>query len=173
MGIPRGTKRDVYLRKSPRWVPKKWKPIYDKMVLLQISGLNNKEIAQTLRYTEQQVANILNTNEAHNLRQKLSISVNEKVMETIDAKIKKITIRAVDNAEKVLFNDEVLDKSPLAMLDRSVNFLKAVGKLRGEVSDTKIHNTIVLGTDVQKTLLAGLEKANKVQEMHMIPAKTG
>lgn len=173
MSIPRGAKRGLYLRKSPKWSPKKWRPIYDKMVLLQVSGLSNKDIASTLGYTDQQVANILNTKEAEVFRLKISEAVNEKVLESIDAKIKRITVQSIDNVEAVIFNKDILEKAPLAMLDRSVNFLKAVGKLRGDVNDNRIQNNIIIGKDVEKSLLEGLERANRVAERHQIPSKTG
>lgn len=158
----------VSLKKPEKWVPKKWKPIYDRLVMAQVSGLDNKEIAEIFGYTPQQISNILTCSEAQALREKISENVNDHVMESIDAKLKRITVRAVDNIEKVIFDDNILEKAPLAILDRSERFLRSIGKLRGDVSDNKVNNTVIISNDVAKLLAEGLNKANRVHELHQL-----
>lgn len=153
------------LTKPEKWVPKKWKPIYEEIVLRSAAGSSNEEIAVSLGYTTQQISNILNTPQAKEVLAGIGSRVREKFQESFGERIENLTLTALTNMEVVLKDETVREVAPLQMFDRSLSYLKAAGKLQGDSPKGNTTN-IVIGVDVQKNLLTGLQKANRVQEIY-------
>lgn len=158
--------KNVILKKSARWQPKKWKPIYEEIVLLSAGGKSNEEIAENLGYTSQQISNILGTPQAKETLSKISSRAREHFQVTFSERVEVLADRALSNMEKVLTEDKYLEAAPMAMFDRSLTFAKAAGKLSGDSPKNTQTTNIVIGSDVQRTLIEGLQKANKVLEVH-------
>ncbi len=166
--MPLGAKKSTYLRKSPKWIPKKWKPAYGTMVLLSVQGLSNKDIGDKLGYSEQQISNILNCSEAKKMKERIAANLEKDMMEDTAARLQAISRRSVHNIERVIFNDSLLENAPLAIFDRSERFLKAVGTLKDPESSKVQQNNIFIGNDIASILAEGLMKANRVNERHQI-----
>jgi len=158
--------RRVLLKKNEKWTPKKWKPVYEEIVLLSAAGKSNEEIAKVAGYTPQQISNILNAPQAKLALEEIGVRAREKFGESFYDRIERLSQRSLDNMEKVLTKDEWLDAAPIAMFDRSLNFMKAAGKLTGDSPKEARTTNIIIGAEVQRTLLEGLQKANRVIEIH-------
>jgi hypothetical protein len=158
--------RALLLKKREKWVPKKWKPKYENIVLFSASGKSNGEIAAAIGYTEQQVSNILNTPQALETLRRICSNAGSKFQQDFGARIESLTDVSLRNVENVLKNDSLLKNVPLAMFDRSITFLKSAGKLTGERVVQNNMTNIMIGADVQKALVTGLEKATRVMEIH-------
>ena len=161
----------LILRKSPKWTPKKWKPIYEEIVLLSAAGKSNKDIGEFLGYSEQQISNILSCPAAMTKKEEIIVNVSAGFLESEGLELQKVARKCIERVSKVLFDDEIFEKAPLAIHDRSITFLKAVGKLQSGYEGTRVQNNIFIGKEVQRNLIDGLEKANRVQELHQIPEK--
>ena len=173
MSMPMGAKKSTYLRKSPKWVPKKWKPAYGTIVLLHVQALSNKEIGDKLGYSEQQISNILNCSEARKMKEKIATKLEEELLEQTNADLKSISRRAIHNIKQVIYSDDLLEKAPMAMFDRSAMFLKAVGTIKDPDAEKKSQQTnILIGNDVIANLIDGLTKANRVAERHALPSSS-
>lgn len=156
----------VVLKKSEKWVPKKWKPIYQEIVLLSSGGKSNGEIAKALGFSEQQISNILSSPQAKEEFKRINEKSRAKFEEDFSSRIERLSSRALDNMEKILFEEDYLEKAPIAMFDRSLSFMKSAGKLTGDSPKNIQTTNIVIGADVQSRLLEGLRKSNKVMELH-------
>ena len=159
--------RRVILRKTSKWIPKKWKPIYEEMLLLSVAGKSNGEIAEFYGYTAQQISNILSSPIAQAKKSEIVNRINEDFQKNEEQKLKEIAAKSIDRIRDLIFDDEKAKNAPFAMFDRSVTLLKAVGKLNsGESGPRVTHNTIVIGKEIRRNLLEGIEKANRVAELY-------
>lgn len=151
--------------KSKRWVPKKWDPIYDQMVLLSCMGLSHKAIGDKFGYGQQQVCNILNTEQAKVLKESIITHIRNTGV-TLGDRLARLEDAALNNLEHALVNEDLRTKAPLAVADRSLAFLKGVGKLEGDKQKEQKNTNIFIGGDVAAKLLAGIEKSNEAAIIH-------
>lgn len=159
-------RRPAKLGKSKRWVPKKWDIIYDQMIIMSCLGKTNKEIGETFGYGPQQVCNILNTDRAKESKRILIEHVRATGL-TITERLAKLEEASLKNIEHALTDESLRIKSPLAIADRSLAFLKGMGKLEGDKpKEQKATTNIFLGNELASKLIAGIEKANEAYVLH-------
>lgn len=159
-------RRPARLGKSKRWVPKKWDIIYDQMIVLSCLGHTQEYIGQQFGYGKQQVCNILNTEEAKRKKLALIETVRASGV-TITERLAKMEEAALKNIETALTSEELRTKSPLAVADRSMAFLKGMGKLEGDKpKEVEKVTNVFLGNELASKLIAGIEKANQAAALH-------
>jgi len=152
-------------KKPSRWQPKKWIPLYEQMVGLASMGRSNKYIGELFGYTAQQVSNILTSDEGKLVMDVTVERIRDKATVTIADRMEKIADRAVHNIETVLFNQEYLDKSPFAMVDRSMGLLKGLKKLEGDAPKTEINNQVLISDKGVETIARAIERAQEVKSL--------
>lgn len=121
---------DKYKNGSIRWRPKRWEPVYEQIVLLSIVGRSNKALAEMFGYTEQHICNILHTPEAALTRAAILERMHERQLESIPAKLEATAVKAIDRIHNVIHNDDLFEKSPFAVVDKSFKVLEAAGHIR-------------------------------------------
>lgn len=168
--------RAPILKKLSRWVPKRWDTIHEQMVALSIRGLSNAAIAQQLGYTPVQVSRVLNTPQAAELFAQYKASLRKSLLEASETKIDTLQAQAMDNIEKVLTDRELQSAAPFQMLRASMDFMKGVGKLVGDVkvpsggvtnNNTSTVNVLAmpnLPPDALHKLIVGASKAIEVMQ---------
>ena len=163
---PRKNARDP----STRWQPNKWKPEYETVVSLHARGKTNLEIAQLTGYHPVQISNILNCDEGKAVARDYSNAIRGQTSDRLE----RIGERAFTVIEEVLSNEELLENSPLALIDRSMAVLKGLGKLvpsdtnGGTVNvNTNIQNNAILGNDALDTIINGLKKSEQARVMNL------
>lgn len=172
----RGRPPSINGRRSKKWEPKKWTPVYDKMVALSCTGASNKYIAEQFGYSDQQVCDILNSPQAQIVNELIRKQVFKAAEKNILHSLGVASDAAASNIKKVLTNSELLEKHPFQMVDRSIAFLKGVGRLNDSDGEKKAGPTIVLNNQIAINLMNGLKEANEAAKMHGIditPAPEG
>lgn len=166
-----GSKRGAKAFK--RWVPKEWRPEYEAIVALSCTGLNNEEVGRRFGYGKQQVSNILNTPQAIKLREIIVIRLREKHTESFGERLSKLNAKALERVEAVIESDDYFEKSPLAIFDRSVTFLKSQGVMKspesinsGPTIGNVIGKAMIMTSEAANILSEGLRKANEVKVLH-------
>ena len=154
------------LRKHDKWVPREWRPVYAQIVFADSLGLPNKDIGEKYGFTAQHVSNILNLPQAVKLREQLAGRIQERMLDGIPNRLENIADTAVKNIERVIANEELLNKAPMQMLRSSMEYLKLQGKLTGDSPRTTVNNTLVIGDAGSKQMLEGLMKSQRVDELH-------
>jgi hypothetical protein len=154
------------LHKKARWQPKKWDPLYDQMVALSCTGLSNKAIADRFQYTPQQVCNILTSDQAKIVKQLITEHIRKVASEDSAARLTRLEHAALKNVDFVLTNEELMQKSPLAIYDRSMAFLKGIGKMEGDKPQVQQTTNVIIADDIAEKLLKGIEKANEAAILH-------
>ncbi|HEX9430571.1 MAG TPA: hypothetical protein VF944_09355 [Candidatus Bathyarchaeia archaeon] len=149
----------------PKWNPKQWHPIYEEVVLLDAMGLSRKDIALEKGFTETHVTNIMNTEQAKIIKQLLIARLRKKHEETIDQRLEKMALKAMDRVEEVMQNDELAEKNPLGLFDRAIVLLKGTKKIATEET-TNIKNAMIVSEQGLDRLLKGMEKADEARRLH-------
>jgi hypothetical protein len=142
------------------WRPNKWHPVYERVVALAAAGLKNTEIAEAMGYTPQHVSNILRTPEAN----RISNNMRERSQKTMADDLQLITEAAIKNVKHVIVdNAETYQlEAPFKLLDRSITFLKGIGKLQNDGGNTNIQNNLILPESYRKQLTEGIDKLKEV-----------
>lgn len=156
------TRVPAKIGKSKRWVPKKWDPMYDQWVALRVGGWSNKRIGDQFGYTDQQVSNVLNTPEAKALLEVASKQIRKRLGEDVVTRMANLENRALKNVEDALTNEDLFLKHPLAVADRSMAFLKGMGKLADPEAKEKVinNNTLIVPSELIEKMVDGMDKAN-------------
>lgn len=155
-------------RKTKKWEPNKWKPVYESIVSKHILGLSNKELADQYGYTEQTVSNILSSEQAKII---IGLATN-KLRENAAELLSTMETRAMSNITRVLTSDKLLDKSPFQMLAASMDYLKSMGKIGKEdkKESGNVTNNVILGSPEQvERFLKATDKSDEVLS-RLLPA---
>lgn len=157
--------------KLKKWIPKKWRPEYERIVAYAVLGLPNTVIANKVGKTPQHVSNILNLPEA----QKRQLELLEKLKKNIDVSIpdtlEYVAQKTTERLKALVDNDELFEKSPFAVIDRGMDVLKGLSHLRGGGNGsgpTVNGNVIILPVGVAQNLNDGLSKADEAVRMHQL-----
>lgn len=159
--------------KLGKWKPKHWRPEYDRMVAYSVLGKSNIWIAKFLGFTPEHVSNILHQPEAVELAEKLHAKLREGIEANIPAVLDEIALKAVSRVKQLIDSDELMIKSPFAVVDRSLDVLKGLNHLKrsGDQSSLGGGTTVNIGTAIiapQQTsdILEGLQKVAEVKRLH-------
>lgn len=161
-----------------RWEPKKWLPVYEAIVALSCTGLDNESVGARFGYGKQQVSNILNTVQGKKLRELIANRIREMNLVSLEDRISFIQANALKNVDKVLADESgvIAEKAPLALFDRSLAFLKATGAMKGENPlppaqsgpslVAKTMNVMMISPEAKALVDEGLKKAQEVKQLH-------
>ena len=158
---------------NARWQPMSWHPIYEQIVALSAAGKTNLELADMFDYTPQHISNILCTLEAKRIFKRIGENMRKGTLESLPQRLEKLTDAAVEVAEEVLIHrrEELMADSPFKLMDRSLSYLRGVGKLAGDAPTAIQNNAIFISNSHQKQLVSGLDNLKKVWELHGGPSK--
>lgn len=147
------------------WQPVKWKPVYDMMIALHISGVSNVEIGKQLDYTPVQVGNILRSDEGKNYINQIQRSIRSQMSDDIPTRLEQLKQLSYNRISEALSNEELAQRSPLAVASTAMSFLKGIGSLND--GGTKIqNNNFTAGIPVQHVtdLIAVMKESNSLQK---------
>lgn len=151
---------------KPRWNPKEWHPIYEEVVLLDCMGLKRSEIATRVGFTEEHVTNILKTEQAKIVRKLVIARINDKAQLTIEQRLEKVTLKAMDRVETVINDEELLKKNPLGIFDRAITLLKGTRKIQPDDGATHIHKAVMVTESQFDRLIKGTALADEAKRLH-------
>lgn len=156
-----------------KWVPKKWKADYDRVVAYHVMGKSNTEIAQIIGFTPVHISNILHFPRALELKEKLESKLREKMETTIPQDLEYIAKKTTERLRKVLDNDELFDKSPFAVIDRGMDVLKGLNHLKGGGNGSpgtmNIERALIVSGESAAGLVAGFGKADEARKLNATP----
>jgi hypothetical protein len=158
--------------KFKKWIPKKWRPEYERVVAMSAAGMSNKQIAASVGFTPVHVSNILNLPQATDLMERIVAKMREKSMVDIPSTLQRVAEKAAQRLESVINNDELFEKSPFAVLDRGMDVIKGLNHLKGGGNGapgnvTHVHgNAMIVSSDQADALSEGLRKRNEVKRLH-------
>jgi hypothetical protein len=165
LSISRKSGRPIF-RKTTKWRPKTWKPYHEQIVLLHCLGRTNISLAEEFKRSAVHISNILNSPQGVALKKQIFTRVRASTLATIPQRLDSLTDAAIEICEEVMIKrrDDIIERSPLALLDRSMKILQGVGKLKG---DESVHSTTInMNINNQIALVKGLEKANLARQLH-------
>lgn len=116
-------------RASIKWVPKKWKAVYEQMILLSFMGRTNRDIARLFNYSEMQVSNILTSPQAVVLKATLTEKVIGDAQENVGETLRTTAVTASKQLKKALTDEKLWAANPLGAIDRTLKVLAAVGEI--------------------------------------------
>ena len=152
---------------TKKWQPKEFRPEYERVVGYSFLGLSNEDIASKTGFGKQHVSNILNLPEAKALMMILSERQREKMEKTIPEALEEINKKAIERVHALVHNDELFEKSPFAVVDRSLAVLKGTGHIQDGVRGGNTQNNFFqLPSEQAATLLEGLTKAQEAKRLH-------
>lgn len=144
-----------------------WWPVYETMVALHCTGLTSKEISERLNYHDASVRMVFRMPQAKTLIKKFVEALQKRTMEDLPEKILSAKSLAYSRIHETLSTDALQEKSPFAMAQLSISFLKGIGSLEsGGVKVETNHNTMVLDSSQSNELISALKEANEVRRLH-------
>lgn len=167
-GRPRGTKNGA--RNTEKWQPQKWKPEYEKILALDLLGtFTQKMIADTLGVTSAHVNQVLNCDEAISRKEKAIGKLRTEFTDKIPERLNAMALQSLDNMEYVLTSNDVREKNPIAIFDRSERVLQSIGKMARPIDTSKgntnnIQNNFIIPPEQARTFLSGLKLVDQYKE---------
>src|SRR6266702_5236825 len=144
-----------------KWRPKKWEAMHEQIVVLSCLGRSNKQIAELFGYTPQHICNILGTPEASLVRRRVLDNLRDSVKSNLDQSLEDLADQSVIRLKEVMFDDELFEKSPFAVVDRGLAVLRGVGRLKsGSDNSTNVNKAIILSAEDSKILREGAARAD-------------
>lgn len=159
--------------KKEKWVPKKWRPEYDRIVAYSVMGKANTWIAATLGFTPEHVSSILNTPRGLDLAQKLQEKLAANIENTVPDELAQIGKQAIKRLKDLMEDDNLYQKSPFAVVDRGMDVLKGLrhlvpggnGAALQPGNQTNI-GTVIISPQQHSDLLEGLQQIKEIKQIH-------
>ena len=153
-----------------KWVPKKWKPAYDQMIILSIMGRKNVQIAEALGYSSIQVGNVLNSLHAEVIRRKLMDQIMEKAGDDIPGRLQVAADLASKRVVDYFRDDQAFTNAPGAMVDRAMKVLAGMKHIKSEGSgggQTNIKNALFVGDgEITSRLTEAIRQSDQAKQLH-------
>lgn len=160
-----------------RWVPKKWKPSYQEVVMYHVMGYTNKEIAAATGFSHFHVGVILNCPQAEGVIDKCAEHLQAIKLGKQKARIERMADRALDRIEATLNDDDLAEAMPLPLMDRAIKFAIAARTLQPAegATVTETTNNMNVGGNVTafavpremlEALIAGTQKSDEVRRLN-------
>lgn len=154
-----------------KWVPKKWKADYDRVVGYHVVGKENKEIAVMLGFTPEHVSTILNTPQAQELKKKMEASLREKMLTNIPETLDYVARKGAERLKQIVDNDDLFEKSPFAVVDRAMDVMKGLNHLKGGGNGSQggginVERAIIVSGESAAGLVAGFGKADEARRLN-------
>lgn len=147
-----------------KWQPKKWKPEYEYIVMLDLAGLKGYEIAEKTGYTKQHIYNILGTDEAQAIQRSLVHRTRKEGVD-IAKKINRIQELTVTRLEKCLEDDDLFKESRLGFITKGIDVMKGTGEHLKNAPTNQVTNNFQLPPSVMDKFLVGLEKSDEARRL--------
>jgi hypothetical protein len=163
------------LNKPPRtgrWQPQIWRPEYEAMVMQSIVGNSNTKIARAFSCTPQHVSNILNTDEAKNIKKAVLAEMRKEALSNAQDTLGAIAHKSLERLYDAVHSDALFEKSPFAVIDRGLRVMEHVGMIRPSKAPDGggIHvnggRTVILTASASEQLAKGLDEANEVARLY-------
>lgn len=159
--------------KFERYKPRRWHPEFDLIVLASFAGESNEAIGKRFGYTKEHISNILCSEEARLVRDKLRAKINDNLDLNVSDRMKSIAEISLKRVENFIGNDELAEKSPFLFVDRCFRAAQMSGiSSEGKGNSAKIEvNNITntqnnIGNEVIDRIALALERSNEVKELH-------
>jgi hypothetical protein len=94
-------------------------------------GKSNIWIAEKFDYTPQQVSNILCSQMGQALKKIIGYNIQSAQTATIQSRMETVAEKFVRKIERVVDDEELFEKAPLAIVDRGLAILKSLNHLKG------------------------------------------
>jgi len=159
--------RPAQLRK-PHWNPKRWHPVYEEVVLMDLMGYKNIEIARLKGFTVQHISNILQTEQASRLRELAIARQRALGTQTFEMRLERATERAMNRIESVLENDEYAEKNPGGIFDRSLKLLQSTKKVGKTDGTDVVNNVMVVPASSIAQMKEALAESDAVRARHQL-----
>lgn len=157
-------------RINRQWVPKRWRPEYERIVAFSVCGKANTWIAEQMGFTTVHVSNILNLPQAVALAEKLHARLRENVEMNVPQVLSEISTKALERVKAFVSNDTLFEKNPFAVVDRSMRILEntVLQKAVNPTSPLNIDrsNVLVLSPAQQDSVSEGLKKLQEIKQLH-------
>lgn len=178
----------VFTKKSEaRWAEtnvdiKRWKPVHEQMVQLNVMGYTAQQIRDFVvsaggrEYSLTNIYKVLNSLQAQAVKAKILERIQGSMEQSSMSKIHKIADRAIDNIEAVIGNEKLLEDNPLAVFDKSLQIVKGIGKLNkeheGGPRTPQVNVNVGVGLSLDNNQLGRLQhslrESNEVLEKHFL-----
>lgn len=164
----------VEVATKERWQPKEWRPEYQLIVVLNTANYTGDQIVEIMaeKYnysvTKQHVSNILNCDRAKELKAEILGKVIERTNKTVEENLELMEQLAASRLVEMLQNNELMEKNPFSVADRSIKILEGRAKLKTATTanpQQQQNNFFNLPPEVLARINTGL---NKVQEVHQL-----
>lgn len=161
--------------KLGKWVPKKWKPDYDRVVAYHVMGKSNIEIAEILGYTKEHVCVILSRPPALELQTKLQDALRTRMLVNIPETLDYVARKTVERLKQVVDSDDLFEKSPFAVIDRGMDVLKGLNHLKGGGNGANgngtinVERAIIVGGQASANLFEGFTKSDEARRINASP----
>lgn len=150
------------------WKPKAWRVEYERIVAYSVMGWSNKMIAKEVGYTPVHISNILQLDEAEQLRQVILAKMRERTTEqatSVAERLEEASRLASKRLVQLLEDDDKFATSPFAMADRALEVLKGSGYMKKPSMDSgagiNVERAVILNAPASENLLNGLSKADQ------------
>lgn len=172
-GRPKGTIAGK--RFTEPWNPKKWKPLYDSILALAVTGLKNREIANHLEIDPATVGLILNSPVGKAKLAELQLLKQQAVKRSLETRVAALQDKCLSRVEKFINDEEIAVAAPVKMFDRSMAVLRGLGSMKTETPQpatgpsTVVHNNtlnVVADRELMGQLNDGVQKALEASRLH-------
>ena len=158
-GRPKGS-GPGYQRTTERWNPKKLTPKHYAILSLKAAGLKQVEIAKEVGVGKESVNQVCNSEKGKAYIALILDGAAKQFKEDTEQALIKTSTKAVKNIEEVLHDDELRQLQPFRMFDRSMSFLKATGKMRGDAPIVGGNTLTAIGDSAIKAMAEALKESN-------------
>lgn len=176
-GRPRGTRNGKRL--TTQWEPKKWKPLYEAIVVHHVAGHKSVDIAKSLKCTPAAVGLVLNSIAGKKRIEEVRVVHTQSLKAVAVDRLSKLRDKAFDRIEKVITDDKYAESAPLKIFDRAMKVLQATnapgfenktpaGGDPNSLPGNTITNNNVLITDpeIAGRVLSGFQKLEEIKRIH-------
>lgn len=172
-GRPKGTIGGK--RFTEPWNPQKWKPLYDSILALAVTGLKNKLIAEHLKIDAVTVGLILNSPTGKAKLAELQKLKQETIKETLESRVAALQDKCLSRVETFINSEEIAENAPVKMFDRAMQVLRGVGTMKAEAPSnsstpsTVVNNNtlnVVADRELMGQLNDGVQKALEASKLH-------
>lgn len=161
-----------------RYNPKRWHPEFDLMVVESIAGMDNQSIGDKYGYTKEHVSNILSTEEAKKVKDRIRGTIEKETDLNIKERVSRIGEKVLKHVEKFVEDENGLaEKNPFYFIDRVVKIgesMGSMGKNSVPIPGNNIINNgsmIVMNGDRVTDLKNALDNSMSLESIEVEPVK--
>lgn len=143
-----------------------WSIIHEQIVALHIAGKLNKEIALIVDRTPERVSQVLNSDRAKEIIQRVRLNMRERMREEIETRLVVLAEESVGRLEETVEAEFLLGSKAKEHQDSvAIQVLKGTGFLSKDFSADGETKRPPLNNQQAERLIHALEKANRAEEI--------